>query len=107
MINIERRKDISDKLRKMGASLVREGSSKHDYCITHSGIFLLLCSENIMDDEDTYLMNELALLFISKKIVERTDISSVAVNTNYEEILKQIIDLKNGPDEILGDFNIE
>jgi len=88
MLNhLQRHLDLSDMFKKMGLSLINEGTENNDYKITQSGNFFILLSELILDERNFYILGELSTIMLSKIMCEN-------IGDTSDEYLKYLKDKK-------------
>ena len=87
MENNERRLDISEKLLKLGSSLIIEGSETEDINITQSGAILVLVSSIILSDKDLFIISEMCSMFTAKKILESQQSMNINPSDEFARIL--------------------
>lgn len=67
-----RNKEVSEKLTKIGVSLIKEGAEKENYQIVTGGNLIKLIGGLVQDPKSMNEFNELALMFTAKKILDET-----------------------------------
>lgn len=95
--NKNRRIEISQKLVKMGKSLIMEGSDNKDYCVISAGNLLVLISGLIVTPNDMEEFNKLCSMFSAKAILDDL------MNSPLGAIVKS--NLTNKLSNNLGPFN--
>lgn len=87
MNNETRRIDLSNKILKMGQSLVHEGNSSQDIAIMQSGTMLILLAGLLLDENDMFIFSELCAMFSAKKILDAHEGVSSIENETFAKIL--------------------
>lgn len=100
--NDDRHLELSSKFMQMGDALLIEGREKNDYVISQSGIFFILLSGLILDEEDVFLFSEMCSMFSAKKVLENMRSENLlggSPDESYGDIIKRLAKLRGGEDK--------